>query len=69
MEQKKTEYNQTVNNLKSVENVYSINEEKFDKKINEIINIIKTIESNKKNYPKRITNNNKSTKVTIHGLL
>lgn len=62
MQQKKSEYDQTVNNLKSVENVYSINEERFDKKINEIINIIKRIESNKKNYPKRISNNNKSTK-------
>ena len=62
MEQKKNEYNQTINNLKSIENVYAMNEEKYDKKINEINKIIKTIKSNRKNYPKRITNNTQSSK-------
>ena len=62
MDQKKSEYDQVINNLKSIENVYTINEQKFDKKINEINNIIKTIQSNRKNYPKRIENNIKSSK-------
>ena len=37
-----------------------MNEEKYDKK-NEINNIIKTIQSNRKNYPKRMDENTQSS--------
>ena len=62
MEHKKNEYNKTINNLKSIENVYSMNEEKYDKKINDINNIINKIKSNKVNYPKIIDNNTQISK-------
>ena len=39
-----------------------MNEEKYNKKINDINNIIKTIQSNRKNYPKRIDNNTNLSK-------
>ena len=62
MEQKKYDYDQVKNKLKSYENAYSLREEKYDNKIEEIKNIIKTIENNKKNYPKRAENNIKLSK-------
>jgi SMC interacting uncharacterized protein involved in chromosome segregation len=62
MEQKKNEYNKTLNNLKSIENVCEMNEEKYDKRINEIHNIIKTIQSNRKNYTKRMGKNTQLSK-------
>ena len=57
MEQKKEDYDQVKNKLKSCENSYKIREEKFDNKLQEIQNIIKTIETNKITYPKRSEDN------------
>ena len=57
MEEKKNDYEQVKNKLRSYENSYTIKEEKYDNKINEIKNIIKTIEDNKINYPQRAKDN------------
>ena len=57
MEEKKEDYEQIKEKIKSYENSYSLKEEKYDNKIGEIKNIIKTIEDNKKKYPKRAEEN------------